>query len=223
MTTARYDISANATRKGALSLTWTGRTTPWDASGGPVSGLGWSHTLGQIIACGQAFDALGHVLMRSSDGINWTNVTTPLLGNIVERAAWSPSLGLWAAVGNPSGLSGAGSAIMTSPDGVTWTTRDTGTGTPFDVCWSPDLGLFVMADVATGSHSRKSSDGITWSAMSAAPFPTAGCTGVTWSPSLGLFVAVSVNSTSFYTSSDGDTWTNGGNIHFKGSRLLARA
>ncbi len=58
--------------------------------------------------------------MTSANGTTWTVRTSP--SNVWNSVAWSPSLGLFAAVG----LSGVGTQeVMTSPDGITWTLHST--------------------------------------------------------------------------------------------------
>lgn len=141
-------------------------------------------------------------LATSTDGANWVYATAGTLPNQTwGSVAWSPQLGLFAAVS----LSGVGSRIATSPDGATWTLRSgTDTGAWSSIVWSPELGIFVV--VSTASQGAISSDGITWTPVSLGA--SSQWRSVAWSPDLSLFVAVANSGTYKVTvSSNGTTWT----------------
>lgn len=200
-------------------LTWTGQTTPWDGIPGTINGLGWSHDLGQILACGTD-NSGGPCFMTSPNAVTWTIRSTPADGGFgYYRAAWSGSLGLWAA----TGIGGDGGLIMTSLDGINWTTRYShgGTGQGTDVCWAESLGIFLVAGSSlTGTDAfATSSDGITWTTHTA---PWGTVDGVAWSQSLGLFAAVQAGTSGVLTSPDGITWT-AQSASLRGDRLAARA
>jgi hypothetical protein len=127
-----------------------------------------------------------------------------------RRVAWSPTLGLFAALDQ----AGTSAAIATSPDGVTWTPRTTPT-TPHTgwgtVVWGN--GMFLVLQVAGSSQDgviMSSPDGITWTQHAATVAPI-GYDHALWAPGLNLFVGVvSVNygdSMDAITSPDGLTWT----------------
>ena len=56
--------------------------------------------------------------MTSPDGITWTARTGTNANNWID-IAWSPNLGIFAAVSNNGTLN----RVQTSPDGITWTNR----------------------------------------------------------------------------------------------------
>jgi len=107
--------------------------------------------------------------MTSADGITWTAQTTPL--GAWQSVCWSPSLGLFCAVGNDIFHNMA----MTSPDGATWTSRSTPTTsngrfiTFVSVKWAAALGMFIACG-GTGTSGDTclitSSDGSTWTGQS---------------------------------------------------------
>jgi len=91
----------------------------------------------------------------SSEGSTWA-VNDTLSSDDYEKVAYSPTLGLFAAVGP--------NAVMTSPDGITWTERTPANASPWtSVIWSADLALFIKAASDSGTIMiGTSSDGITW-------------------------------------------------------------
>jgi hypothetical protein len=109
-------------------------------------------------------------------------------------SAWSPELGLFAAV-NPANA-------YYSRDGKVWTAAGTPAGSWVAIEWSPQLRLFV----AVGSAVQMwSSDGITWTTGST----LAGAwVSVAWSPGLCMFVAVGSAVQAYST--DGKVWTSAG-------------
>ena len=70
--------------------------------------------------------------------------------------AWSPELGLFAAVAN----SGVGNRVMTSPDGINWTIRTSAADNDWhSIAWSPELGLFAaVAFTGVGNRVMTSPD-----------------------------------------------------------------
>jgi hypothetical protein len=138
--------------------------------------------------------------------LSWTAHASAVEGNGWAGIAWSPELGLFAAV-SPS----ASNAIMTSPDGATWTARTSpatgGTNNWRAITWSPELGLFVALSFNGTNRVMTSSDGITWTS-SASAVETNGWYSIAWSPALGMFVGVSFSGTNrVMTSTDGINWT----------------
>jgi len=170
--------------------------------------VAYSPDLGVWVATGQN----PCVAAVSGDGENWGSLNDTHIYN-GWSVCWSPSLGLFAAVGEKSSAPD-NQRVSTSPDGLTWTGRGqaafTGSGYPVGCCWSEDLGLFVAVGIrGTGNKSiSTSTDGIAWTGR----YGVAGdnWTGVCWSPDAALFVAVGQNGVSgdqVITSPDGITWT----------------
>ena len=128
--------------------------------------------------------------------------TAPLLTRNLYHIAWSPTLGLFAAMTS-------GNRIQTSPDGVVWTDRFTlnnGSGT--SICWSEEIGCFIGVLYSGDISVRvvRSVDGITWTEHSASSTNSWQC--VCYATWLNLFVAVANGGTNrVMTSPDGSTWT----------------
>ena len=129
---------------------------------------------------------------------------TPAVDNAWHGIAWSPELGLFAAVA----INGTGNRVMTSPDGINWTTRTTNNNNWVAIAWSPELGLFAaVAYSGTGNRVMTSPDGINWTPGTSAA--DIFWFGIAWSPELGLFAAVAVSGSGdrVMTSPDGINWT----------------
>jgi hypothetical protein len=76
----------------------------------------------------------------------------------------------------------------------------------YAVCWSTELGLFVVVGASGTYRVMTSPDGITWTGRTAAEANS--WISVCWSAELGLFVAVGADGTHrIMTSPDGITWT----------------
>lgn len=201
-----------------MSIFWKFVTSPWGNNHGQPQSACWSPELGLFALCAMHISPgsanIGPVVGTSPDGVNWT-------GHFVASASasawydicWSPDLLLFVAVGVDAttgpdyfGTPPYTNTVWTSPDGVNWTPR----GIPFGaslggygVCWSPDLGLFVITTVG---FTATSPDGITWTATTAPAGFSSG--GVCWAGPLSLFVATGPATVgSAWTSPDGVTWT----------------
>jgi hypothetical protein len=164
----------------------------------------WAPELGLFCALSVGTDGGGsgttHRVMTSPDGLAWTNREAAQA--IAWRdLAWSPSLGLFAAVAN------AGTnRVMTSPDGINWTTRTPAADNNWlAICWSPELDLFVAVSDSGTNRVMTSPDGINWTSRT----PEANAwLDVIWCDTLSLFVAVAATGTNrVMTSPDGTTWT----------------
>ena len=86
---------------------------------------------------------------------NWT-IRSSAANNSWSGIAWSPELGLFAAVA----YSGTGNRVMTSPDGVNWTIRTSAADNDWrGIAWSPEMGLFAaVAVTGTGDCVMTSPD-----------------------------------------------------------------
>ena len=90
----------------------------------------------------------------------------------------------------------------------TWTARVPANDDSWrDICWSPQLGLFVAVAFSGTNRVMTSSDGINWDLKTAAQLSTT-WVSVCWSPELRIFVAVAEGNltNSVMTSTDGTTW-----------------
>jgi hypothetical protein len=157
-------------------------------------------TAGRLVS-----NANGYIL-SSEDAEDWTERPTES-NSTSEGIAWSPTLGLFCAVG---------SQILISPNGIDWTAQSVASNTGFNaVAWSPELGLFCAVGNLTGGDDTEiftSDDGVTWTERSAPKDKT--LNGIVWSPELSLFCAVGPSDGSdayILTSADGVTWTERSN------------
>ena len=136
----------------------------------------------------------------------WLIQATPAnADNDWASIAWSPELGLFAAVA----ITGVGNRVMTSPDGVNWTIQVSAADNDWNaIAWSPELGLFVaVAGSGVGNRVMTSPDGVNWTIRASAA--NNAWNAIAWSPELGLFVAVAGSGVGnrVMTSPDGVNWT----------------
>ena len=140
-----------------------------------------------IVMRGQlySFKKANAVARNYITGTAWT-IRASAADNSWRAIAWSPELGLFAAVA----YTGTGDRVMTSPDGINWTIRTSAADNSWRaIAWSPELGLFAaVADSGTGNRVMTSPDGINWTIRTSAVDNT--WRGIAWSPELGLFAAV---------------------------------
>ena len=130
--------------------------------------------------------------IKAQTSTNSTDWVTQTITNFHNSIAYSPTLGLYVAVGI--------SVAASSPDGVTWTVRTIPAGTYTSVHWSQTIGIFV----AVGTNlCATSTNGTTWTVR------TIG-TG-TWesvTSNASLLVATSSEATGkINTSTNGITWS----------------
>lgn len=120
----------------------------WNITNNSISGTNiiWSSELGKLLANGGS----GNSLCISTDGINWTNVTTPLTGAAFSALAWSPQLNMFLAL-----TSGTTVGTVYSQDGLTWKLA-TATNFMRRATWSPELGIFVAVN-SSGTRVQASS------------------------------------------------------------------
>jgi hypothetical protein len=208
-----FDYSTNAMMTSPDGIHWTDHPLPpcpvnkdseWQSvtwGAGAPNGIGDTGLFVAVSLAGAVTDQV----MTSRDGAVWT-ARTAASGNQWTSVAWSPALGLFAAVAQ----SGSGNRVMTSHDGITWTSRTSATNNDWQsVTWSPDLGIFVaVAKTGVGNRVMTSPNGITWTSRTTPA--DINYQSVTWSSSLGLFVAVASSGSGnrVMTSSDGINWTS---------------
>jgi hypothetical protein len=160
----------------------------------------------------------------SNDGINWNYIyaNTNWYNRALFSVCWSDELGIFVACGRYS-------LIMYSSDGINWnasnainfdSTRNPEGGNidGYDICWSPQLKLFVIIDRATKDYDTiaVSSNGVDWTSVGinySDGWFRINLVCICWSPELGLFVALdgyhgSGEKPNAYvvTSSDGFNW-----------------
>jgi hypothetical protein len=113
---------------------------------------------------------------------------------------------------------------MTSTNGLSWvnvTGTDTFTGCWNSVCWSEELGLFVVVGQSGANQVLTSTDGLNWYGQKTATSGTViPWNSVCWGAEVGLFTAVApTGAFQIMTSPDGITWTGrtgGGNQTWSG-------
>lgn len=182
--------------------TWTSQTSGFSTSA--IFGVAWSEPLGRLVAVG-ADGKVGY----STDGSSWT-VSQPFTTNLIRFVEWCGSFG--GMFITAADLVSGGPKLFTSPSGTgSWTQRDPGSGwaDPFFSIYcgaeAPSLGVFVVGgdrrisittDGSTFTTVQDFGSGNTW-------------TGIAWSEELALFAAAR-DTAGFFTSTDGDPWTNAG-------------
>jgi hypothetical protein len=160
----------------------------------------------------------------SNDGINWNYIyaNTNWHNRALYSVCWSDELGIFVACGQYS-------IIMYSTDGINWnasnainfdSTRNPEGGNidGNDICWSPQLKLFVIIDSGTKSIDSiaVSSNGVDWTSVGinySDGWFQINLACICWSPELGLFVALDgygpggeKPNACVVTSSDGFNW-----------------
>jgi hypothetical protein len=159
-----------------------------------LSKVCWSPELHLFCAVGSGCSVV------SNDGINFTTNNTTYM--TFSDMCWSPELGLFSAI-----QSGSNSIVKISRDGLNW---ETGTelGRIFAraICWSSELGLFVVGGRNLILISR---DGLNWNYSFYINFTgTTDINSICWSAELGLFVAGGARSADIIISRDGLNWKN---------------
>jgi alpha-tubulin suppressor-like RCC1 family protein len=177
----------------------------------------WSPELGMFVAItsnnnGSDTQFYNYLILISYDGINWSNVYVPRISQYtnLNSIVWSSELSMFVVVSADS-MSFTNAIVHYSYDGLLWYRIDTGiAGNSWNsVCWSPKLSLFVaVGESSSNNRIMTSSNGITWTARTAAT--NNNWRSVCWSEALSLFVAVSNSGTGnrIMTSSNGTTWTS---------------
>ncbi len=196
-------VSNSSGNKVAISnngIQWNSYLTPQysDVTHDNYYGICWSPELGMFIAVGQS-------IIRSSDGINWTNSIVPYYVNL-RSVCWSPELSLFVAVGISGGNN---NRVLKSSDGITWTSAEASYNNSWiSVCWSPKLKLF-LAVASSGENIYRvmvSNNGNNWNLVTHTLFNNLEWYSVIWSEELGLFLATNISANKIIRSSDGINW-----------------
>lgn len=169
----------------------------YDGIGGmDYSSVAWAAELGLFVGTTAAY---GYTA-KSSDGVHWTRDTISE-ANQWNSLAWSPKLGMFAAVSRDGT-----NRVMTSTNGVTWVTRSAAENNQwYDVCWSPKLEIFAAVASSGTNRVMISPDGINWTSSLSSEQST--WRAICWADGLNLFVAVSQGGTNqVMTSADGTAW-----------------
>jgi hypothetical protein len=155
------------------------------------SSVAFSPKLKLFVAVARSFPAVATQIIRSSDGITWTNSSvTGANADYVNKVIWAEGLDLFLAV--TSGPTASNRAIR-SADGITWTASNIGSSIVWNsFAWSgasnPKVGWAIASNNVTTVSST--ANGTTWSAVSATGNPIGYLNDITWSPELELFCAV---------------------------------
>jgi hypothetical protein len=167
-------------------INWTSRSTPSKE----YFAITWSADLSLFVAVTINNGTTTNCVATSSNGTTWVTRNAGN-SNSWRSVAWSPQLGLFAAV---AALIGSGNRAMTSPDGINWTTRSTTNNEWYEVRWAAEVGLFV----ASGRDAvMTSSDGVTWTTRS---IPVGEWRSVAWAPELSRFAAIGMDEDRVVTS-----------------------
>jgi hypothetical protein len=163
----------------------------------------WVKELGLFVAVSNNAVS-GNGVTTSPDGIGWAARAASSLRNW-RGLAWSPKLGLIAAVGY--------NGIQTSSNGISWTGITPPVANQFlqSICWSDELEMFVAVGGNSGDSNTScvltSVDGIAWTPRN---IPIAAdLLDVCWSPERRVFVAVGYAvevRDRIVVSEDGVTW-----------------
>lgn len=191
-------------------INWTAQTSPFDGVY-PLQpdgrGRCVAYHAGLWVAGGvSGSNDPGYVpIITSSDGINWTERSSPFDDLSVDGIAYGDNQWVAGGLGNPE-------VVMTSPNGVNWTVRSSpGDGQRVASVAYHD-GLWVAGLFSGSVVIMTSSDGITWTTRSSSLDSGSGgqARGIAWGGSLWTVVGQadnSNNSVAIVTSPDGITWT----------------
>jgi hypothetical protein len=171
----------------------------------------WSEELSMFVAVANSGT---NRAMTSDSGIAWTPKNTGTTGELNEWSSvcWSPKRSLYVVVAN-EGVDKVMNINQIIYKNSAKDLRINGRVSAVEsnywanVCWSPQLSIFVAVAVTGSNRVMTSVDGITWTARVSAGESNE-WRSVCWSPALSLFVAVAGTGTGrVMTSPDGITWT----------------
>lgn len=136
----------------------------------------------------------GGLIMTSTDGLTWTNVTAPNTSNILS-VAYSPTQNKWVAGG------GSGVLYQSTNPSVSWTSTTQGTAARWAMEWSSTSNLWVCGGVGIV---QTSTDGLTWTNRNPGAWTNSIYNGV----NIGSTLYFSGSLGSLLSSTDGGiTWT----------------
>ena len=148
-------------------------------------------------------------LMKSTDGINWTSITTGDNGGQWIGIAWGKELGIITVVDSNRGTT---SKIMYSTNGSTWTTSTINASNVLfhDITYSPSLQKFSAIAIAGTARIYYSTNGSTFTAGS---ISSRTWTRIIWCSGFNLFIgcgrtAGNPSPSIVATSTDGQTYTD---------------
>lgn len=157
--------------------------------------LAWSPELAILVAGGN-----GTTTATTTDAETWT-AHTAATTNATNAIVWSADFSMFVGVGQVG-------RTRTSVNGIVWS-ENTQLGslrTHNAVCYSTELGLFVMtASNVNAVCVWTSTNGTSWTPITT-PVTTQSCRGIVWAAGLGLFVVCGTAGL-IMTSPDGATWT----------------
>lgn len=130
----------------------------------------------------------GAKIVRSSDGLNWTNCNTPSVFEL-KQLIFIKELGKLFAVGY--------SSILSSTDGINWTKTDLTSGYYYSIAYSSKSNYFVISG---SSGTYKSTDGENWTKVANNIFFC-----ILYNNENDTFIAGEYDQ-KLYSSSDGETW-----------------
>ncbi len=130
-------------------ITWTVRAPAVESN--DWFSVCWASSISKFVAVASSGT---HKVMTSADGITW-NMRT---GSAFSKAiCWSPDIPLLASISSST-------VITTSADGITWSSVTVSSGTWSAICYSHNLGLFIVVGSAGSNRVLTSPDGVTWTA-----------------------------------------------------------
>jgi len=137
-------------------------------------------------------------IIRSKDGKNFA-LSNTYSGSTMYYGAKNPSTKTWIFVGS------LGIIARSTDDGLTWNRVNTSSYDWREVCYSPELNMWVVVGDQTHRYAYSTDDGLTWN-TTVMNNATGALRGICWVSELGLFVVVGTYR-NILTSPDGIIWT----------------
>jgi len=136
-------------------------------------------------------------IIRSKDGKNFT-LSSTYSGSTMYYGAKNTSTKTWIFVGS------SGIIARSTDDGLTWSRVSISSYDWREVCFSPELNMWIVVGDQTHRYAYSTDDGLTWTVniMNGA---TGALRGICWASELGLFVVVGTYR-NVLTSTDGINW-----------------